>query len=68
MSDLTRADLEGEVVMVFSAQGNALDAFDHTPEALEEAARKLRKALGESTTITLGPSEFITGQGGGTNG
>jgi hypothetical protein len=65
---VSRAELAGDVVMLYDECGNAYYAFEYTPEALEAEARRLRKALGESTTITYRPSPFITGQGGDSGG
>lgn len=56
---LTREDLASDVVMVFSEHGNAYASFDYTPEALEDQARTLRAALGESTVVSYGPSPFV---------
>lgn len=57
----SRDDYENCACMVFDGSGNAFDCFDYTPEALEERARELRKAFGEVTTITYGPSPFVQG-------
>jgi hypothetical protein len=56
---ITRDELGDLCVMVYDAAGNAVEVFDWTPEALEDAARRLRRALGEETTITMGPSPFM---------
>ena len=38
--------------------GNAFDSFEYTADELEARARELRKAAGESTTVTMEPSLF----------
>ena len=56
-----------DICMIYDERGNALDAFDYTPEELERRALDLRKARGEITTVTYGPSPFIAESSGGTN-
>ncbi len=61
---ITRDELPQCVGMIFDAAGNAIESFDWTPEALDDAARRLRRMLGEQTTVTYEPSPFIGGSGG----
>jgi hypothetical protein len=51
--------------MVYDAAGNAVECFDWTPEALNDAASRLRRMLGEQTTVTYGPSPFMVGDSRG---
>jgi len=47
------------ICMVYDDEtGNAFDSFEYTADELEARARELRKAAGESTTVTMEPSLF----------
>jgi hypothetical protein len=51
---------ENDVCMVYDDHGNAFHYFDYTAEALEAEALKLRRERGEVSTVTIGPSPFVT--------
>ena len=56
-------DEQPDICMVYDDRGNALDCFDYTPEELTARALELRRLRGEVTTVTYGPSPFLSSGG-----